>query len=133
MINKEIIKLASNYSNVGLGSRYSHRISMKNSMCGDKITLELLTDNKKINSMKYETESCIYCEASASLLSKNIKNLSIKDIKKNFNAIKKNAQHKKVKIPKKFISFKRLINSDNFSRYKCIFLPFDAVLKALKL
>ena len=51
----------------------------------------------------------------------------------NFNAIKKNAQHKKVKIPKKFISFKRLINSDNFSRYKCIFLPFDAVLKALKL
>ena len=102
-------------------------------LCGDKITLELLTDNKKINSMKYETESCIYCEASASLLSKNIKNLSIKDIKKNFNAIKKNAQHKKVKIPKKFISFKRLINSDNFSRYKCIFLPFDAVLKALKL
>ena len=29
MINKEIIKLASNTSNVGLGSRYSHRISMK--------------------------------------------------------------------------------------------------------
>ncbi len=67
------------------------------------------------------------------MLSKNIKNLSIKDIKKNFNAIKKNAKYKKVKIPKKFISFKRLINSDNFNRFKCIFLPVDAVLKALKL
>tara|TARA_X000001036_G_C20421160_1_gene701191 strand:- start:272 stop:673 length:402 start_codon:yes stop_codon:yes gene_type:complete len=133
MINKEIIKLASNTSNVGLENKYSHRISLKNSICGDKITLELLTDNNKINSMKYETESCIYCEASASLLSKIIKNLSIKDIKKNINVIKKNAKYKKVKIPKKFIRFKRLINSDNFSRYKCIFLPFDAVLKALKL
>ena len=81
MINKEIIKLASNTSNVGLENKYSHRISLKNSICGDKITLELLTDNNKINSMKYETESCIYCEASASLLSKIIKNLSIKELK----------------------------------------------------
>ena len=63
MINKEIIKLASNTSNVGLKNKYSHKISLKNSTCGDKITLELVIDKEKICSMKYETVSCIYCEA----------------------------------------------------------------------
>ena len=80
MINKDIIRLASNTSNVGLKNKYSHKISLKNSTCGDKITLELIADKKKISSMKYETESCIYCEASASLLSRKIKNVKLKDI-----------------------------------------------------
>ena len=33
--------------------------------------------------MRYETESCILCEASASLFSNKIKNVNIKDLKKN--------------------------------------------------
>ena len=52
MINKDIIRLASNTSNVGLKKKYSHKISLKNSTCGDKITLELISDKKKIISMK---------------------------------------------------------------------------------
>ena len=80
MINKDIIRLASNTSNVGLKNKYSHKISLKNSTCGDKITLELIADKKKVSSMKYETVSCIYCEASASILSRKIKNVKFKDI-----------------------------------------------------
>ena len=133
MINKDIIKLASNTSNVGLNNKYSHKISLKNSTCGDKITLEIIADKKKINSMKYETESCIYCEASASLLSRKIKNVKLKDIKNDFITLKKISLKKNVKIPKRLSDFQTLLNSDNFSRFKCIFLPIDAVLKALKL
>ena len=133
MISKEIIKLASNTSNVGLKNRYSHKISLKNSTCGDKITLELIADKKKISSMKYETESCIYCEASASLLSRKIKNIKLKDIKNDFVTLKRISLKKNVKIPKRLYDFKKLLNSDNFNRFKCIFLPIDAVLKALKL
>ena len=81
MITKEIIRLASNTSNVGLNNKYSHKISLKNKLCGDKITLELIVFKKKILSMKYETESCVYCEASASLLSKKIKKFNIQTIK----------------------------------------------------
>tara|TARA_B100000674_G_C37179172_1_gene618887 strand:+ start:114 stop:515 length:402 start_codon:yes stop_codon:yes gene_type:complete len=133
MISKEIIRIASNTSNVGLINRYSHKISLKNKLCGDKITLELVVIKKKILSMRYETESCLYCEASASLLSKKIKKLNIKTIKDDFINLKKISKEKQKKIPKKFIDFKKLFNSDNFNRYNCIFLPFDAVLKALKL
>ena len=47
MINKEIIRIASNTSNVGLDNKYSHKISLKNRLCGDKITLELIVTKKK--------------------------------------------------------------------------------------
>ena len=133
MINKDIIRLASNTSNVGLKNKYSHKISLKNSTCGDKITLELIADKKKINSMKYETISCVYCEASASLLSRKMKNVKLKDIKNDLITLKKISLKKKVKIPKRLSDFKKLLSSDNFNRFKCIFLPIDAVLKALKL
>ena len=133
MINEEIIKLASNTSNCGLKNEYSHKISMKNTLCGDKITLEIVSNGTKINSMKYETESCVYCEASASLLSHKIKSLNLNDLKNDFILLKKVSKQKKIKIPKKYSAFKKLLNSDNFNRFKCIFLPFDAVIKALKL
>ena len=133
MINKDIIKLASNTINVGLKNKYSHKISLKNSTCGDKIALELIIDKKKICSMKYETVSCVYCEASASLLSRKIKNIKLKDIKNDFATLKKISQKKNGKLPHRLSDFERLFNSDNFSRLKCIFLPIDAVLKALKL
>ena len=133
MISKEIIRIASNTSNVGLNNKYSHKISLKNKICGDKITLELIVIKKKILSMKYETESCVYCEASASLLSKKIKKLNIQTMKNDLINLKKNLKKGDIKIPKKFADFNKLFNSDNFNRYNCIFLPFDAVIKALKL
>ena len=133
MISKEIIRIASNTSNVGLDNKYSHKISLKNKLCGDKITLELIVAKQRILSMKYETESCIYCEASASLLSKKIKKLNIQTIKNDFINLKKILKKGKIDIPKKFSDFKRLFNSDNLNRFNCIFLPFDAVIKALKL
>ena len=133
MISEDIIKIASNTSNVGLKNKFSHKISLKNSTCGDKITLEIVVNRKRVSSMKYETESCIFCEASASLLSHNIKFINIKDIKNDFIKLKSISRKKNMKLPKKYSNFKKLLNSDNNNRFKCIFLPFDAVIKALKL
>ena len=88
MITNEIIKIASNTTNVGLTNKYSFKSVKKNSMCGDLIKIELISTNSKINSMKYETESCVYCEASASLLANKIKTLPIRTIKKELNKLK---------------------------------------------
>ena len=83
--------------------------------------------------MKYETVSCVYCEASASLISRKIKNINLADIKNDFTILRKISYEKNIKIPKRLSGFRKLLNSDNFNRFKCIFLPIDAVLKALKL
>ena len=83
--------------------------------------------------MRYETVSCIYCEASASLLSRILRNIQLKDIKNDLSNLKKASDKKDIKIPKRLSDFKKLLNSDNLNRFKCIFLPIDAVLKVLKL
>ena len=133
MITNEIIKIASNTSNVGLTNKYTFKSIKKNSMCGDLIKIELISRNSKINSMKYETESCVYCEASASLLAKKIKTLPIRIIKKELNHLKNGfTNNEKFNLHKKFNEFKYLINKKNFKRMSCILLPIEAVLKALK-
>jgi len=133
MITSEIIKIASNTTNVGLTNKYTFKSTKKNSMCGDLIKIELISKNSKINSMKYETESCIYCEASASLLAKKIQTLPIRIIKKELNYLKNGFANKKnFNLHKKFNQFKFLINKKNFNRINCILLPIEAVLKALK-
>ena len=132
MINNEIIKIASNTKNVGLTNDYTYKSSLKNSICGDNIKIEIITIRFKIYSMKYETESCIYCEASASLLASKIKNLTLKDAIKDLILLKNVLNNNNSIFPNKFKEFKKLINKKNFSRINCINLPFDAVLKALK-
>ena len=133
MISNEIIKIAANTSNVGLTNKYTYRSTKKNAMCGDLIKIELISKKSKINSMKYETESCIYCEASASLLSEKIKNLPIKIVKYELTKLKNiSLENINLIFPKRFISFKYLINKKNISRLSCVNLPIDAVLKALK-
>ncbi len=133
MINDEIIKIASNTSYVGLKNNYTYRSSKKNSMCGDLIKVELIVKKSKINSMRYETESCIYCNASASLMAKQIRGLSISKAKKDLNKLRSfSVDLKSFKIPSRFKKFQSLFNKTNTNRLNCIFLPLNAVLKALK-
>ena len=132
MITNEIIKIASNTKNVGCTNEYSFKSSLKNKMCGDKIKIELNVKDLKISSMKYETESCVYCEASASLLAVKIKNLSINTIIKDLKYLKNIVNSEKIDLPTNFRDFKILIHKENFKRINCINLPFNAVLKALK-
>jgi len=133
MINNEIIKFASNTSYVGLKNNYTYKSSKKNSMCGDLIKIELVVKKLKIISMRYETESCIYCNASASLLAKQIRGLSISRAKKDLNKLRSFSMDlKSFQIPSKFNKFQSLFKKTNINRLNCIFLPLDAVLKALK-
>ena len=132
MITNEIIKIASNTKNVGCTNKYTFKSNLKNSLCGDKIKIELMIKKTQINSMKYETEACVYCEASASLLAKKIKNLEIYTAIKDLNLLKKAFANEKLIFPKNFKNFKILMNKKNISRIRCINLPIDAVLKALR-
>ena len=133
MITNEIIKIASNTTNVGLTNKYTFKSIKKNSTCGDLIKIELISINSKIYSMKYETESCVYCEASASLLAKKIKTMPINIVKKELSLIKANFKvNEDFNFHKKFEEFKFLINKKNFKRINCVLLPIEAVLKALK-
>ena len=132
MINAKIIKIASLTKNVGLKNKYTHKSSIKNSLCGDLIKTEFVVKKSKVKSMRYETESCILCEASASLFSKKIKDNEIKVLISEIKDLKNKVKNKKRKFPKKFKEFNQLINKNNLSRFSCVILPMDAFLKAFK-
>ncbi len=81
MIDKEIIRIASNTENHGALDGHTHFSKLKNSICGDDMKIYLIVKNDKITHFKYECESCIYCQASVSLLSRKAKNKSIEKVK----------------------------------------------------
>ena len=132
MIDLKIIKIASNTKYAGLKNIYTHKSNVKNSLCGDKIKIEIVTRNEKISSMRYETDSCILCEASASLLSNKVKSYSIKDLLIDMNILKEMIKIKNLNFPLKFKEFKFLLNTSNIYRKNCVILPIDALLKAFK-
>jgi NifU-like protein involved in Fe-S cluster formation len=68
MISQEIIKIASDTSNYGIKKNSNLIATSKNKICGDTITIEIEASNNKIQRMSYETESCIFFQASASVL-----------------------------------------------------------------
>ena len=133
MINSKIIKIASNTKYEGLKNIYTHKSSVKYKLCGDKISLELIANKTKINSIRYKAESCILCEASASLLANKMRHYLIKNIKKDIDRLKKTIINKNYKIPLKFKEFRNLIDKNNLNRVKCVVLPLEALLKAFKL
>ena len=133
MINSKIIKIASFSNNIGLKNKYTHRSSIKNSLCGDFIKTEFIVNKRKIVSMRYETESCVLCEASASLFSRKIKNTKISDLVKYVNEFKKLSKNKNIRLPTKFKDYKSLIDTNNIKRLNCVILPMEAFLKAFKM
>ena len=132
MISQKIIQIASNTKFSGLNNNFTHKSSVKNSFCGDKIKIELIIDKKKINSMRYEVESCVLCEASASLVAKKIKNYPLKNLKKDIKILKDNIKNNKCNYPSKFKDFKHLTTNYNINRSNCVILPLEALLKAFK-
>ena len=131
MINANILKIASNTKYYGLKNIYTHRASVKNKKCGDIIKIELSIKLNKIKEMRYETSSCIFCQASASILSDKINLFTIKTLKKDIDNMLLIMRGEN-KLPDKYMSFKELLNIKNLGRYHCIMLPFNALIKALK-
>tara|TARA_B110000444_G_C18583545_1_gene475088 strand:+ start:98 stop:484 length:387 start_codon:yes stop_codon:yes gene_type:complete len=127
MISPEIIKIASDTSNYGIKKKSKYLATSKNRICGDRITVEVNISNNIINNMYYETESCIFCEASASLLSKIIKKKTIKE----FFLLKDSIKMKKSGLPKKYQPFKKLFHNKHKERFNCAILPFEALKKAV--
>jgi len=131
MIDKEIIKIASNTENNGALDNHTHFSKLKNSICGDEMKIYLIIKNSKIENFKYECESCIYCQASVSLFSRKAKNKSIEKVKKfaeqAINGFEKNVQS----FGKEWKEFDKIITKNNISRKDCLLLPLNTTLDAL--
>ena len=131
MIDKETIRIASNTENHGALDNLTHFSKLKNSICGDDMKIYLIVENNKITNFKYECESCIYCQASVSLLSRKAKNKLIEKVK-NFAQQANGCFDKSVNsFGKEWKEFDKIMTKNNISRKECLLLPINTMLDAL--
>ena len=128
-----ILEIASNTENNKILDKHTHKSKNKNPMCGDVMEISLLVKNNKVIDMGYQCKSCVYCQASVSLLSQNIKNKNLEEIKELINTCENIFENTKIVLEKKWLIFKEIFNRKNISRKDCLLLPMRTVLKALKL
>ena len=128
----EIIKIASNTVNNKNLNNCTHTVKQKNPLCGDEMEINLTVKNNKIQDFGYQCKSCIYCQASASVLSKFSINKTVNSIKEVISFLNIFFDNDNEKFPKNLKKFETLFNKKNLARKECILLPFKALRKALK-
>ena len=133
----KILEIASNTENHKVVKNHTHQSKNKNPLCGDEMEISLIVKDNIVQDIGYQCRSCVYCQASVSLLSRWVIQAPIEKISdfvskaefffdENFDQIKK--------INKKDLKdFKKIMNSENISRKECLLLPFKTLSKALKL
>ena len=131
MIDKEIIKIASNTENHGVLDNHTHFSKLKNSICGDEMKVYLIVKNEKIENFKYECKSCIYCQASVSLFSRKAKNKSIEKVKNFAEQARIRFEKNMQSFDKDWKEFDKMMSKSNISRKECLLLPINTTLDAL--
>ena len=133
----KIIEIASHTENHKVIKNYTHQSKNKNPLCGDEMEISLIVKDNIIEDIGYQCKSCIYCQASVSLLSRFVIQAPIEKItvflsqaSSFFDESFENL--KKINI-KGIEDFKNIMNSKNISRKECLLLPFKTLSKALKL
>ena len=129
----EILNIASDTDNNRDIKNHTHFSKLKNSLCGDEMLIKLIIKNEKIVDFGYQGKSCVYCQASASLLSK----ISINNKKKKLNELCDDAKsyfdgNLRI-IDKKWLFLKKLFKKKNISRKECLLLPFKTLKKIVSI
>jgi nitrogen fixation NifU-like protein len=128
-----ILEIASRTENNKIVKNFTHKSKHKNPLCGDEMEVSLIVENDVIKDMGYQCKSCVYCQASVSLLSRKIKNKKIDEIKSFVINGEKLFSDVKVTLEKHWKEFKIIFDKKNLARKECLLLPLRATLKALKI
>ena len=127
----EILNIASNTENHKIIKNHTHYSKLKNSMCGDEMQVSVKVVKDKIVDFGYQCKSCIYCQASVSLLSRNSINKRILHIKSLLDIAETFYEKEDGSFPKEWSVFNKIFIKKNISRKECLLLPFKTLTKAL--
>ena len=128
-----ILEIAAHTENNKVVENYTHKSKHKNPLCGDEMEISLIVKEDVVKDMGYQCKSCVYCQASVSLLSRKIKEKKLDDIKKFIKVGEQLFEDAKVSMEKHWKDFKEILDKKNLSRKECLLLPLRTIAKALKI
>jgi|TARA_B100001758_G_scaffold81185_1_gene68889 nitrogen fixation NifU-like protein len=126
-----ILKLASDTKNNKYIGNCTHSTKFKSQICGDEIEIFLIIKDNMIKDFTYQSQSCIYCNASANIASKNFKRKSKSKIKNFLKLLEQFNDKENILFPNEWKDFKKIFNKKNFARKDCITLPIKALKKII--
>ena len=127
-----ILEIASHTENHKVLENYTHKSKHKNPLCGDEMEISLVVKNEIVKDMAYQCKSCVYCQASVSLLSRKIREKQINQIMTFISHGEKLFNDIKIGIDSEWNSFREILNKKNITRKECLLLPLRTVQKALE-
>ena len=128
-----ILEIAAHTENNRVVENYTHKSKHKNPLCGDEMEISLIVKDEVVKDMGYQCKSCVYCQASVSLLSRKIKEKKVDDVKKFIKVGEQLFEDAKVSMEKHWKDFKEILDKKNLSRKECLLLPLRTIAKALKI
>ena len=128
-----ILEIAAHTENNKIVENYTHKTKHKNPLCGDEMEISLVVKDNVVKDMGYQCKSCVYCQASVSLLSRKIKEKKVDDIKKFIKVGEQLFEDAKVSMEKHWKDFKEILDKKNLSRKECLLLPLRTIAKALNI
>ena len=128
-----ILEIAAHTENNKVVKNYTHKTKHKNPLCGDEMEISLIVKDDVVKDMGYQCKSCVYCQASVSLLSRKIKEKKVDDIKQFIKSGEQLFEDAKVSIEKHWKDFKIILDKKNIARKNCLLLPLRTIAKALKI
>ena len=126
-----ILEIASHTENNKVLENYTHKSKHKNPLCGDEMEISLIVKDEVVKDMAYQCKSCVYCQASVSLLSRSTKNKLIEKFKNFIQQASNSFDNNTNSFDKEWKEFGKILNKKNISRKECLLLPLNTALDAL--
>ena len=126
-----ILEIASHTENNKVLENYTHKSKHKNPLCGDEMEISLIVKDEVVKDMAYQCKSCVYCQASVSLLSRSTKNKLIEKFKNFIQQASNSFDNNTNSFDKEWKEFGKILNKKNVSRKECLLLPLNTALDAL--
>ena len=127
-----ILEIASHTENNKVLENFTHKSKNKNPICGDEMEISLIVKDEVVKDMAYECKSCVYCQASVSLLSRKIKEKRIEEIKGFIVIGEQLFDDVKITLEKHWKDFKKIFDKKNYARKECLTLPIKALKKIIQ-
>ncbi|MEM3426575.1 MAG: iron-sulfur cluster assembly scaffold protein [Thermoproteota archaeon] len=113
---RDLLKRFKNPANYGVIENADIVLEETDYSCGDKLRMFFKLEGKRIMDVKFTSEACLFCNASASLLADLVKGKTVEEA-----------------LNVKEEDLLRLFNTDSKSpRYRCIVLPLRVLKKAFQ-
>jgi len=129
----KILEIATHTENNKVLVNPTHKSKNKNRICGDEMEISLIVKNDIVEDVGYQCKSCVYCQAAVSLLSRKIKQQSLRAIHEFAVKAEQAFDNSSLVVEKHWNDFKEILDKKNLARKECLLLPLRTVVQALHL